>query len=225
MAGLYRYLIIVAGGKGLRMGSSVPKQFLRLGDKPVIIHTIQKFIDFDPAIELIVVLPDDSTELWEKTCLSCGFDHDHSIIKGGKERFDSVKNGLSLVRKRSLVAIHDAVRPLVSKDTIERCFKVAGLKGNAVPFVRPAESVRDITEPRGSRPVNRDSIALIQTPQVFRSDLLLKAYEKTFDPSFTDDASVVEAAGYRINLVEGNRENIKITTALDMIMAEAMMDQ
>lgn len=224
MSVLHRYLIIVAGGRGLRMGASVPKQFLLLAGKPVILHTIERFLDFDPGIEPIIVLPQDYTSMWEEICDKYGFDQKHVIAKGGDERYNSVKNGLSLVRQKSLVAVHDAVRPLVSHDTIDRCFSLAEKKGNAVPYIRPSESVREIVSAGRNKPLRRENIALIQTPQVFRSDILLAAYGRPYQPEFTDDASVVEAAGNKINLVEGNIENIKITTAEDLLTAEALLN-
>ncbi len=224
MSVFHRYLIVVAGGKGVRMGAALPKQFLLLAGRPVIFHTIARFTDYDPGIELIIVLPGGSESRWKELCSRYDFSRPHHIISGGPERFDSVRNGLSLVRQESLVAVHDAVRPLVSPGTIDRCFTMAGKKGNAVPFVRPPESIRETVSEKNSRPLSRDTIALIQTPQVFRSDILLTAYARSYSPSFTDDASVVEAAGHRINLVEGNRENIKITTAEDLLVAEAFFD-
>ncbi len=223
MSVLHRYLLVVAGGRGLRMGSSVPKQFLLLFGKPMIFHTINRFLEYDPGIELIIVLPRDSTSVWEELCIKHGFDHDHNIVIGGEERYNSVQNGLSLIRQKSLVAVHDAVRPLVSIDTIDRCFLTAEKKGNAVPFIKPSESIREILSATRNRVLSREMIALIQTPQVFRSEILLAAYGKSFQPGFTDDASVVEAAGHKINLVEGNAENIKITTAEDLIVAESLL--
>lgn len=216
MARMHRYLIMVAGGRGLRMGTDIPKQFLMLDDKPIIFHSLEKFTSYDPGIELILVLPENNIDYWNELCIKYSFNTGHNIVKGGQERFNSVQNGLSLVRQRSLVAIHDAVRPRVSIETIDRCFSVAEKKGNAVPYINPTESVREISGKRSSRIINRDNIALIQTPQVFRSDILLSAYASEYQPSFTDDASVVEAAGHSINLVQGNRENIKITTAGDL---------
>jgi len=223
MSVLHRYLIVVAGGRGIRMGAVVPKQFLTLSGKPIIFHTIDRFLEYDPGIEVIIVLSRDSTSVWEELCIKHGFDHDHNMVIGGEERYNSVKNGLSLVRQKSLVAVHDAVRPLVSTGTIERCFLMAEKKGNAVPFINPSESIREIHSATRNRVLNRDMIALIQTPQVFRSDILLAAYGKAFQPGFTDDASVVEAAGHKINLVEGNTENIKITTAEDLMVAEVLL--
>ena len=223
MSDRYRYLIIVAGGKGLRMEAAVPKQFLLLAGRPMIFHTIDRFLEYDPDMELIIVLPQDSVDRWPQLCDKYGFDHDHNIIAGGQERFNSVKSGLSLVRQESLVAVHDAVRPRVSIETIDRCFSMAEKKGNAVPFIRTAESVRRINDRGGNSYMPRQSVALIQTPQVFRSDILLAAYARVYDPSFTDDASVVEAAGNKINLVEGNRENIKITTAEDLEITNAIL--
>ncbi len=223
MSSLHRYLIVMAGGKGLRMGASVPKQFIPLAGKPLIFHTLNKFIDYDPDMEIIIVLPGGSESRWEELCKQYGFDHRHNITEGGAERFDSVKNSLSLIRQKSLVAVHDAVRPLVSTGTIDRCFTMAARKGNAVPFVKPAESVREIIAHNNNRPLARERIALIQTPQIFRSDILLAAYARAYNPSFTDDASVVEAAGHKINLVEGNPENIKLTTMQDMEIANAIL--
>jgi len=206
------------------MGTVVPKQFLMLAGKPLIFHTIDKFIDYDPGIEIIVVLPGGTESRWKEMCDQYGSGHKHIVAEGGPERFDSVKNGLSMAGQKSLVAVHDAVRPLVSTGTIDKCFSVAQKKGNAVPFIKPSESVREIIDNTINRPIRRDRLALIQTPQVFRSDILVDAYARAYKPSFTDDASVVEAAGHRINLVEGNRENIKITTMEDLVLAEAMLN-
>ncbi|HKL67670.1 MAG TPA: 2-C-methyl-D-erythritol 4-phosphate cytidylyltransferase, partial [Bacteroidales bacterium] len=133
MAGMHRYLIMVAGGRGLRMGTDIPKQFLLLDEKPIVIHSAERFLAYDPDIEIILVLPEDNIEYWKDLCEKYSFNIDHHIVKGGQERFNSVKNGLSLVRQRSLVAIHDAVRPRVSIETIDRCFSIAEKKGNAVP--------------------------------------------------------------------------------------------
>ncbi|MBS0011138.1 MAG: 2-C-methyl-D-erythritol 4-phosphate cytidylyltransferase [Bacteroidales bacterium] len=219
---MHSYLILVAGGRGLRMGAPVPKQFLSLAGKPVIFHTLNKFISYKPGIEIIIALPESIESKWGQLCEQYGFDHHHLVVKGGAERFHSVKNGLSMIRQKSLVAVHDAVRPLVSTETLDRCFAMAAQKGTAIPFIQPSESVRELAG-RSSRPIKRDNIALIQTPQVFRSEIILAAYTKAYKPDFTDDASVVEAAGHKINLVKGNRENIKITTKEDLLVAEAMM--
>ncbi|MEA1887040.1 MAG: 2-C-methyl-D-erythritol 4-phosphate cytidylyltransferase [Bacteroidota bacterium] len=223
MSRLHRYLIVVAGGRGLRMGAEMPKQFLLLAGKPMVFHTIDKFLQYDPDIEPIIVLPEGNEGKWKELCEQYDFAHQHNIIKGGSERYDSVKNGLSLVRQKSLVAVHDAVRPLVSMETIDRCFTVAEKKGNAVPFVKPSESVREIFDDKRNRPLVRDRVALIQTPQVFRSDIILTAYARVYKPSFTDDASVVEAAGNKIEMVKGNVENIKITTTVDLDIAETII--
>ena len=223
MSRLHRYLIVMAGGRGLRLGAPVPKQFLILAGRPVIFHAINKFIKYDPGLELVIVLPEESKGLWKELCMQYAFTRDHNIVAGGEERYNSVKNSMSLIRQKSLVAVHDAVRPLVSKATIDRCFTMAAEKGNAVPFIQPRESVREIISDAGNRPLKREKIALIQTPQIFRSDILLAAYARPYEPSFTDDATVVEAAGHKINLVPGNPENIKITTKEDLILAEAML--
>ena len=218
-----RYLVIVAGGKGERMGTDIPKQFLSVCSKPVIMHTVQKFMDFDPAIEKILVIHPDWAVYWKSVSEEYNFKTFDHIVEGGVERFHSVKNGLSLVIPDSIVAIHDAVRPLVTVDTISRCFTVAEKEGNAIPFISPPESVR--IEKRGSEniSVERNSIKLIQTPQVFRSDLIIDAYKQEYQQVFTDDATVLESAGYRIILVEGNRENIKITTPGDLAYAQSIL--
>lgn len=209
----------------MRMGAAVPKQFLSLAGKPMIFHTITKFIDFDPDIEVLIVLPEGYQDRWQELCLESGFIYDHKTVVGGKERYFSVKNALSLVGRESFVAVHDAVRPLVSAETIDKCFTIAAEKGNAVPFIKPPESVREIISNKRNRRLQRENIALIQTPQVFRSDILLAAYDRAYDYAYTDDATVVEAAGYKINLVEGNPENIKITTTEDLLVAESMIKE
>jgi len=217
-----KYLILSAGGVGKRMGSDIPKQFLEIAGKPVIMHSILKFLDYDPGINIILVLPESERERWDSLCLDYKFEYRHTIVVGGDERFYSVKNGLKKITSDSLVAIHDAVRPFVSLDTIRRCFSEAEEKGNAIPVVAPSESIRELAPDYGNRILNRDNIRLIQTPQVFRSDLLMKAYDCAYSPHFTDDASVVESTGEKINLVEGNPENIKITTPVDLEIANAL---
>jgi 2-C-methyl-D-erythritol 4-phosphate cytidylyltransferase len=213
-----KYCIIVAGGSGRRMKSAVPKQFLLLGGRPLLMQTIEKFHTFDSSLEIILVLPEGHHALWEKLCTEHSFNVSHKVVAGGEERFHSVKAGLECVIDDSLVAIHDGVRPLVSHDTIWRCFADAEEFGNAVPFTEPADSVR-ILAGDDSRPVPRSEVRLIQTPQVFRGSVIIKAYRRGFDPSFTDDATVAEADGVTIHLTHGNRENIKITTPEDLAVA------
>ncbi|MDP4223289.1 MAG: 2-C-methyl-D-erythritol 4-phosphate cytidylyltransferase [Bacteroidota bacterium] len=220
---MQKYAIIVAGGKGKRVGTEIPKQFIELRGKPVLIHTIEKFYRFDKSISIIIVLPESQFNYWTAIRKKHSFKIPHEIVKGGPHRFYSVKNGLELVRDESLVAVHDGVRPLVSTETIRRCFEAAEKSGNAIPVVNPAESLRMISE-KGSSPVSRDTIRIIQTPQVFRSAILKKAYLQKYDPSFSDDATVLERSGETINLVEGNRENIKITNPEDLLIVSALLD-
>jgi 2-C-methyl-D-erythritol 4-phosphate cytidylyltransferase len=216
---LYRYVVVVAGGVGTRMGSETPKQFLPLEGKPLMMHTIERFVAASPGTEIIVVLGKPFFREWESLCKKHNFTLPHRIAEGGDERFYSVRNGLNLISRRSLVAVHDAVRPFASAGTIERCFSEAAVYGNAVPVVTPSETVRQVLRSGNSRMLRRNMIRLVQTPQVFNSEILLKAYSRTRRESFTDDASVVEAAGERIHMVEGNPENIKITTPSDMVLA------
>jgi 2-C-methyl-D-erythritol 4-phosphate cytidylyltransferase len=204
------------------MKSAIPKQFLPLDGKPLLMHTIERFHSFDSSMEIIVVLPEGHHSQWKDLVREHSFAIGHSLAPGGEERFHSVRAGLALVKEESLVAIHDGVRPLVSHDTIWRCFADAEEFGSAVPFVEPADSVR-ILDADDSRPVPRKEVRLIQTPQVFRSSIIIPAYESDFDPSFTDDATVVEAAGTMIHLTHGNRENIKITTPEDLAVAHVLL--
>lgn len=217
-----RYALIVAGGSGSRMGTVIPKQFLELAGKPVLMHTIEKFRKFESSIRIIVVLPEDHIGLWHELTDKYSFPVSHDIVSGGATRFESVKNGLQLIKSRGYVAIHDGVRPLVSRDTILRCFTEAERYGNAVPVSSPADSLRLITD-QGNIPVNRHHLRLIQTPQVFDTELIIKAYQQEYSPEFTDDATLLEKTGESIRLVEGNRENIKITNPVDLIVAEALM--
>jgi len=215
------FALIVAGGAGTRMGTDVPKQFLELAGKPVLMHTIERFRAFDKSIRIITVLPENQFGSWEELKKKYSFSVPHTLVAGGSSRFFSVKNGLQEVEENSLVAIHDGVRPLVSIDTIKRCFSDAEKFGNAVPVISPSDSLRMITE-QGNMPVNRHYLRVIQTPQVFDSRLIMKAYLQDFSPDFTDDATLLEKTGERIHLVEGNRENIKITNPEDLIIAEAL---
>ncbi len=217
-----RYAIIVAGGTGQRFGSSVPKQFLPLKGLPVLMHTLHIFHTFNSSIRFIVTLPIDYIEVWQSLCQEYKFSIEHKITTGGETRFHSVLNGLNCIEGEGIVAVHDAVRPLVSKDTLQRCFETAARLGNAVPVITPADSIRELNG-NSSRLVNRDTFVMVQTPQVFSIKLLKEAYKQPFNPEFTDDASVLEKKGNKIILVEGNRENIKITTQTDMLIAEALI--
>lgn len=214
--------IIVAGGKGERMNADIPKQFLEIHGKPILMHTLDVFHRFDTSMQLVLVLPAVQIEFWKELCKKHGFTLPHRIIEGGNARFYSVKNGLEAVNEPALVAVHDGVRPLVSIETIRRCFEVAEKLNAAIPVVDLVDSIRQITN-NTSKSVDRSAYKLVQTPQIFDAALLKKAYEQEFSSLFTDDASVVEALGEKIQLVEGNRENIKITTEFDLKIAETLM--
>jgi len=216
-----RCCIIVAGGQGLRMGGDTPKQFLPLGDKTILMHSISRFHEFDPGMKIIVVLPREHIDEWESQTQNYSFSIEHSVVAGGKERFYSVKAGLEQADDDTLIAIHDGVRPFVSHETIRRCFKEAERTGMAIPFVEPNDSVR-IQREYDTVSVPRKDVRLIQTPQVFRSELIKEAYKCKYNAVFTDDASVAEAAGHKVHLVQGNRENIKITRPEDIIIARAI---
>jgi len=217
----YMWAIIVAGGTGSRMQTDVPKQFLELCGKPVLMHSIMAFADACEDIQVIVVLPSSQIAYWQELCSRHGFTLPHTIVEGGSTRFHSVKNGLSLLPDEGLVAIHDGVRPLVSRQTITGCFREATSYGCAVPVASVMDSVREVSG-LTSRMLDRSALRLIQTPQVFDITLLKKAYEQEYTPAFTDDASVFEKAGHTIRLTEGNVENIKITTPNDLVVAEAL---
>jgi 2-C-methyl-D-erythritol 4-phosphate cytidylyltransferase len=216
------YVVIVAGGSGKRMGADIPKQFLELAGRPVLMHTIERFKAFSESIEIITVLPENQLRHWIDLQSKYSFTIPQTLVKGGSARFHSVRNGLGFVNVPGLVAIHDGVRPFVSLDTIRRCFATAEQLGNAIPAVSPIESLRIITE-NGSQPVNRLHVKQIQTPQVFSADLIKKAYLQEYKPEFSDDATVLEETGEKINLIEGNRENIKITNPEDLLISNALL--
>ncbi|WP_288148385.1 2-C-methyl-D-erythritol 4-phosphate cytidylyltransferase [Bacteroides acidifaciens] len=215
-------VIIVAGGKGLRMGSELPKQFLPIGGKPVLMHTLEVFRKYDASLQIILVLPKEQQDFWKQLCEEHGFDVEHQIADGGGTRFHSVKNGLALVREPGLVGVHDGVRPFVSVEVIQRCYDLAEEQKAVIPVVDVVETLRHLTDD-GSETVNRNDYKLVQTPQVFETELLKRAYAQEFTPFFTDDASVVEAMGIPVYLAEGNRENIKITTPFDLKVGSALL--
>jgi len=208
-------ILITAAGKGLRMQSDIPKQFLELKGKPILMHSIEKFLLFDPDIRIILVLPEEQLSFWNKLCEKHQFNTDYLLVTGGSTRFESVKNGLKHAPDSGLIGVHDGVRPHIHPETIDRIYQAAARHGNAIPAIAPAESVR-IDVGGKSHIVDRSTVRLIQTPQVFDAALLKKAYECDFDPRFTDDASVFEAAGHQIHLVEGQVGNVKITTRFDL---------
>ena len=210
-----KYVIIVAGGTGSRMKTDVPKQFLVLDDKPILMHTIEKFAQLSD-ITIVVVLPTNQIEYWVNLCNKYNFNIYHSIIEGGKTRFHSVQNGLNAISEtKGVVAIHDGVRPFISMELIEKLFLMAEQKGNAIPFTLPKESIREVKNDT-NKAVDRANYRLIQTPQCFNLFLLKNAYQVEFNDSFTDDASVFENSNHTIFLVEGEYSNIKITTKEDL---------
>jgi 2-C-methyl-D-erythritol 4-phosphate cytidylyltransferase len=214
--------IIVAGGNGSRMGTDLPKQFLLIGGIPVLMHTIRNFHDFDAALKLILVLPEAQITSWKELCRQYKFEIHHHIISGGETRFQSVKNGLSLAMDCDLIAVHDGVRPFVNHETLSRCFDCAAAKGTAIPVLPANESLREGTMSK-SAPVDRSRFYLVQTPQVFKTSILQRSYNQPYLPEFTDDASVVEKSGTAVQLVMGNRENIKITFPEDLPIAELFL--
>ena len=218
-------VIIVAGGKGLRMGGDLPKQFLPLQGKPVLMHTLDAFYKWNSTAELLLVIPEEHDVYWKMLCKELNFSVPHRVVYGGETRFHSVRNGLHAIEgddENRLIAVHDGVRPFVSGDVISSCFAIAEAFGAAIPVVPMIESVREVNEGE-SRPFDRNRLCIVQTPQVFRTDILCKAYEQPYDERFTDDASLVEASGHTIRLVDGNRENIKITTPMDLQYAETVL--
>jgi 2-C-methyl-D-erythritol 4-phosphate cytidylyltransferase len=215
------YALIVAGGSGTRMGSEIPKQFLLLNTIPILMHTLRAF--HQAGCELIVVLPESQIAYWKKLCDVHTFEIQHKLVLGGPTRFYSVKNGLSEIAENSLVAIHDGVRPCISQKTIQHSFEIATAKGNAIVAVKPKDSIRVITDEHDNQSVNRDYYRLVQTPQTFLTNEIKKAYAQATNDNFSDDASVYEAAGYSIQLIEGDYRNIKITTPEDLKLAEVLI--
>jgi len=220
---MFQTVIIVAGGKGERMQVDIPKQFIEIHSRPILMHTISRFYNFNPEMKIIVVLPEIQLNNWVELCKKHAFDIRHEIATGGNSRFESVKNGLKLAPETGLIAVHDGVRPLVSRDTIDKCYDSAARKGAVVPVSDAVESIRQILPDGSSIAVNRSEYKMVQTPQVFAAEIIHEAYRQEFSNQFTDDASVVEASGYKITLVEGNIENIKITTPFDLIMAQKLL--
>lgn len=223
---LTRAAIIVAGGKGRRMGGDVPKQFLPLEGRPVLMRTIDRFRQFDPTMQIVLVLPKDQQDYWLRLCGQYDLADSARIVlaDGGEERFHSVRNGLLMVSSDvDLISIHDGVRPFVSLEVIRACYAEAARSGAAIPVVPVVETLRHLYNKESSITVPRSDYRLVQTPQVFRADLLRRAYEQPFRDTFTDDASVVEALGHGVTFVEGNRENIKLTTPFDLRVASVLL--
>lgn len=225
------YLIIVAGGKGLRMGGDIPKQFLPVGGLPVLMRTMLRFREYSPELNIILVLPKAQQEYWHSLCVQYEFNMTYQLADGGQTRFHSVQSGLALVPDdaEGVVGVHDGVRPFVSVDVIRRCFEQARLHKAVIPVIPVVETLRHLIpahsgESTGSVTVSRDEYRLVQTPQCFDIQLLKAANQQPYQDAFTDDASVVEAFGQAITLVDGNRENIKITTPADLLMAESILN-
>jgi 2-C-methyl-D-erythritol 4-phosphate cytidylyltransferase len=217
------YAIIVAGGSGTRMGASIPKQFLLLKGRPILMHTIEAFYHSKTNPQIITVLPDEYHAYWEELCVEHEFNIPHLLVKGGATRFHSVKNGLDIIdNENSLVAVHDAVRPLTKTSIIDQSYAQAAIHGNAVTAVKSRDTVRQLREGVSTH-LLRDEIYLVQTPQTFRAAQLKKAYLQTYSDKFTDDASVVEAVGFAVNLLEGSHDNIKITFPEDIALAEVLL--
>jgi len=223
---MQKYAIIVAGGTGSRMGSSTPKQFLLLNDKPILYYTLKVFLEAYEDVQIILVLPEEYTELGREI-IDAYFDYSRiQITSGGETRFHSVKNGLALADKESIIFVHDAVRCLVTIDLIHRCFENALKTGSAVPALRSKDSVRLLNEEENDNEVlDRSKVVFIQTPQTFHSRILVPAFEIDYKERFTDEATVVEAFGLKISLIEGEESNIKITRPIDLFVAEKLLTE
>ncbi len=219
-----KYAVILAGGSGVRMGAAVPKQFLEIDGKPILRHTVERFLEYDPKMEILIVLPSAFKSHWHNYCAEHGFLERYTMPTGGLTRFHSVQNALKYVPEGALVAVHDGVRPCLSAEFLAGLFSRMDRCEALVPVVPVEESLREV-EGSSSFAVDRSRYVRVQTPQVFRSEILKAAYSQAYNPSFTDDASVVEATGCRITLCEGLRENIKITTPADMLTARMFLEK
>lgn len=218
------YIIIVAGGKGLRMGAEVPKQFLPVGGVPVLMRTLNRFHDCRPDLSIILVLPHEQQEYWSLLCRQYHFDVPHRVVDGGATRFDSSRHGLDAIPDdcQGVVGIHDGVRPFVSAQVIDRCYDRARQCGAAIPVLPVTDTLRQIDSDGSGHNVQRSGYRIVQTPQVFDLQLLKRAFRQPYRDQFTDDASIVETLGSSVEMVEGNRENIKLTTPFDLKVAETL---
>ncbi len=219
------YIIIVAGGKGLRMGGDIPKQFLPIGGRPVLMRTLERFRAYSADLQIILVLPEAQQDYWRQLCEEYHFDVEYTLANGGQTRFHSVQNGLAKVPDDAtgVVGVHDGVRPFPSIEVIRDCYETARTAKAVIPVIPVVETVRHLEDGK-SKTVPRNDYRLVQTPQTFDIQLLKAANRQPYNDGFTDDASVVESYGHQITLVEGNRENIKITTPYDLIVAEAILN-
>ena len=217
-----KYAIIVAGGSGTRMGGHLPKQFMLLRDKPVLYYTLKTFIEAYDDLQVILVLPVDYTDMGQEI-IDAFFDKDRiRITAGGDTRFQSVKNGLALVEEESVVFVHDGVRCLLTKELIHRCYAMAAETGTAIPAIPSKDSIRLITD-EGNAAFDRNRVMLIQTPQTFHSKIIVPAFQIDYKDKFTDEATVAEAYGMKVSLVEGEETNIKITRPVDLLLAEQIL--
>lgn len=214
-------IIITAGGIGKRMNSTIPKQFLELNGTPILMHSIQRFHDYNSDIQILITLPSDWIPFWKELCQKHDFNIEHQLVDGGIERYDSIKNALSL-SNGEVIGVHDGVRPLVSTETISRCFSGVKDKKACIPFLPMKESIRKIEKNQSSALI-RSEYVTVQTPQCFERELLINAYKQPFHEGITDDASLVEEFGEEIQLIEGNEENIKITSKTDLLIAESLV--
>lgn len=223
------FVIIVAGGKGLRMGGELPKQFIPINGKPILMHTLEKFHRWNAQATIVLALPVDHQDYWQMLCREIGCKVPHQVVNGGETRFHSVKNALEFLRPEitgpaDCVAIHDGVRPFVSEEVIDSCFQLAHKEGAVIPVMPSVDSLCRVEQGK-SYAVDRSLYACVQTPQVFCGQRILEAYDTPYKTTFTDDASVAESIGMPIYTVAGNRENIKITTSLDLLVAQALFQQ
>ncbi|MCD6013208.1 MAG: 2-C-methyl-D-erythritol 4-phosphate cytidylyltransferase [Flavipsychrobacter sp.] len=223
MSEIKKYAVIVAGGRGIRMNSDIPKQFLPLLGKPMLCHAIEAFAHAVKDIELILVLPESQVGSAQTVLRSYIGNIDVTTVAGGETRYHSVRNGLKEIKGEGIVFVHDGARPLISEELILRCYEQAIEKGSAIPVIPLAESVRAVDEST-SKPLNRDNLRIVQTPQTFRTEVILPAFKQEYTPSFTDEATVLEAFGTAVHLVDGRPDNIKVTTPNDLVVAEALLN-
>ncbi|MDO4932289.1 MAG: 2-C-methyl-D-erythritol 4-phosphate cytidylyltransferase [Prevotellaceae bacterium] len=220
------YIIITAGGKGLRMGGDIPKQFMPVKGVPVLMRTIRRFREYSPTLRIILVLPKAQQQYWRELCREYAFNEEYTIVDGGETRFHSVRNGLDTIpdTEEGVVGVHDGVRPFVAVDVIERCYETARRTGAVIPVTPVVETLRYVGDGKEQRNVLRSDYRLVQTPQAFDIQLLKKANRQPYSEAFTDDASIVESIGATVTMVDGNRENIKLTTPFDMTVAMALAE-
>lgn len=223
MPAITKYAVIVAGGRGKRLGSKIPKQFLELKGRPIIMRSVEAFYQYSDELQLILVLPEGQKDTWKDMCKRYGFNIPVRLVTGGSTRFQSVRNGLKTIKGEGLVAIHDGVRPLVNTKTIRNSFETADMHDSAIAVIALKNSIRKI-DASGSGWLNRDLYRIVQTPQTFRVGMIRQAYDIPESPKFTDDASVWEAAGHQVTFFEGSEKNLKITTLQDLLIAEVLMN-